>query len=177
MTKSSVQFFATPEEIFEFLKSLLNERPYHVAVCYGHPLNCVDLGIDFHLDDIKSVQYKHSGEIFISIDKLDLSARSRMEFFDKNDGVIALKIGARSQKQIVESSISFSTADSEKRKVGQKALRQIRSITQAGVTAVNRNTGEKAKISALRFTKGAREAYQAGVEIKPFAGTAMIELH
>ena len=167
MGSSSIQFHATPEElrriINEIKKSstaqavLLNSDPFYIIPWSNEPLSTENNlnGVAFVLDQWRP-------------------GNSRYEFLMKNPDALILDMGKLTDKGLEESWLSYKTNQEQAERCWKSIIKILKSQTKAGAIAFNPKTGESSVLKSHRYTQGARELTENGVEMLPAAGLTRI---
>lgn len=178
MKKISIQFHATPEELFDFLNSLRNVLEFSLGVIGWNPfsLMLVNRDVDFNFKDLTIIERKDFLRIVMSSKESLLHANSENHFYDKNPGCVTIDIGDLTVNSLKESVLSFMSSNEEEILFASKIASNLKKHTSVGAVAVNPDTGAEAKIGAHRYTQGAKYLYDCGVKMLPMAGKAYLKL-
>lgn len=171
MKKTVVQLHATPNELiafaniikeeFELNMVLMKFRPFKLEELEYLSSNNINIGDDF---------------IFFTKDKPDISAKSQLDFFDINNGVIKLRIDRLSKTELKESSLSFVSETEDEIKRARKIATKLKKLTLMGAKIIDPKTKIEYKYPKHRYTLGAKELYDKGIKIVALGGGNFLEL-
>jgi hypothetical protein len=173
MPTLSIEFHALPNELVPLVAQCVTELRIHVFGIQFPPwtvseIATEDLGRSL-LDD-RFMQY-----VFYD-GKPSLPTRSQTEFYAKHPASLTLNIGRETADSLKGSWLACGTAGEPINPKWKKIASKLRSITEAGTTAINSETGASAYYTNHRYTPEAKALSDAGVRILPFAGGAILKL-
>ena len=173
MPSISIQFHALPDELeamtfdwcqkFELKMAAQKFSPFEI-----HLIGANDLGEVF-----KDTSFRR---LAFSTNKFFGAGRNNYDFLNKNPECLTLDIGRLGTEWLEESRLSCSCSDKSVYLVWQRIARSLKKETQAGARAVNPVTKTSSVARNHRFTIGAKESFDAGVQIRPMAGSCYFEL-
>ena len=168
MTKMGVQFHGTPSEIIEFAEECAKEMSLYTVAMNSFPEFTIDL-----LDerDVVSYAYHHPiDDICFSLTEADVDVNRRWDFIKKNPDCLSLQIGKIRDGKLTESFLSAETNDPDLLKQWRRIARKLKKLTITGGWVINPLAKTKGFYKDIRYTKAAKELYEAGVIIKPSGG-------
>ena len=112
-----------------------------------------------------SANHPVSFEIAFTLDPPLLPVKGNIEFIDKNPDQLGLQIGRRTKNGLEESTLSCRTDNPAALEVWRKVADRLKNMTKAGITIVNRQSGDKRFYRSFRYTKGAEALEGNGVEM------------
>lgn len=176
MKKNVIQFHATPEELFEFIRCLRSETSFSLAIIGWKPfaLRLIGKSEDFDFSGLNNIERKTSLRIVLSNQESLVSADSEGRFYDNNPGCVTIDIGECSPAGLGESALSFIASDLDAIKFVNKVVSKLKKMTTAGVIAVNPNTGANGKIRTHRYSQGAKTLSDNGVKLLSLTGWILI---
>jgi hypothetical protein len=96
--------------------------------------------------------------------------KSRYDFVMQNPDALVLDVGRLTDLGLKQSWLSCKTDDEISLKKWKKISEIIKKNTLSGAVAVNPKTGESSPSKSHRYTIGAKEMLQSGIEMLPVAG-------
>lgn len=168
-----VQFHAAPEELLDFVRTILTDCGLHVVAIRYFPTGAVEVNVD-SLDRVfaKTSPYR---ELVFTIGAPILSAQSGMDFTDMNPSSLHLSIERIGEKGLRQSSLSARTEDATALSTWKNVAKRLKQMTRGGVIVRNPDTGASAQYRSFRYTAGARALASRGVPMLPFAGGNICE--
>ena len=169
MTKASdisIQFYATPQELLEFVRKLLQEQVAYASIVDDRPFN-LRLLDSTNIDEA----FRSSGtrRIYLTLNKPE-RCLSRKDFETNVSNPLILDVGFLDQSHLHQSWLACRVFDEGVLKVWKKVARRLKDQTEDGITATNRENGVSQFYKSFRHTEGARNLQHQGVEIIPIQG-------
>lgn len=171
MSSLNLQFHCSPDEIANFIGAATKGEVVHLVLLGGRPFNAVEVESKGLAEALTLAG--HAGlpmALYILRDPPELAATSRADFYARNPENIVVDIGTFSQLGLKQSAISTKTGDASLMKLAKKIAKEIKTGTQAGVTAVNVDTGAKVLMKTFRYSDEALNLERGGIDMLPFAG-------
>jgi len=169
MSKSSdisIQLYATPQELHEFVRRLLEEQIAYASTVENTPFNMVLLDLD-SLDAV--FDGSETRRIYLTVDKPELCF-SKEDFKAKVWNPLVLDVGHLDTTGLHQSWLACRVADDLILKVWKQVAKRLKGLTEEGITATNRENGVSQYYKSFRHTDGARKLQSHGVEIVPIQG-------
>lgn len=171
MKKTVVQLHATPNELIAFANTIKEEfgpnmvlmkfRPFKLEAIEHLSSNDMSIGDDF---------------VFFTKYKPDINAKSQLDFFYINKGVIKLIIARLSKTELKESSLSFVSETEDEIKRARRIATKLRKLTLMGAKIIDPETKIEYKYPKHRYTEGAKELYDKGIKMLATGGGNVLEL-
>jgi hypothetical protein len=161
MADISIEFYAAPDELREFLRQAVSDFGLYVTEIRFPPYQAVELD-PLRLDTPWGYTSPYQ-ELVFTIQKPNLPEKKGIEFVDKNPAMMRLLVGGRSEDGLVESWLSARTDDKPSLAVWRKIAKRLKEITTKGVMGFNPRNGVSGPISRLRYTAGAKALQCEGV--------------
>jgi len=175
MTDISIQFHALRKELSPLFVEVAKKPEFHVFAVRFPPFSIVEID-PTRLDE--AFADDSIDRLSFTMQPVDLSAvRGGMAFLEASPGALTLNIGPMTKNGLEESILSTRFDASKGPSPWAPLAKKIRSITKAGVVAVNPDTGATCTSRNHRFTKGARELELTGVPMMQLGGKIKILLH
>lgn len=178
MKKAGIQFHATHEEIAEILKALCEAKSVYACLVENRPFSVRNLNVsaDPRSLDLSDVIFNGINFIYFGEGPFVERCDSIAEFRNKNEHHTSLLVGKQGLKVLEDSFFSCLAMDEGEYRFGKNVCAFIKKYTVAGLIPVGAN-GQRGKLSKIfRYTKGAREFYSSGGELKAMVGTAHFEV-
>jgi hypothetical protein len=170
MKKTSIQFHATNEDLYELVMEIIHGC-YKVYGILDYPQFEV-IELTEKLDKTTFSKYR---VIIISKNKVTI-ANSYNEFIKLQDNYLGIRIGIDTNEELTESFIWTSSAtdiDSDWKKI----ISSFKKKMNKGAWATSLYGGKKQFYKNHLYTDRAKSAYEKGVKIRPMAGCVVYELH
>jgi hypothetical protein len=169
MTKASdisIQLYATPRELLEFVRQLLAEQIAYASTTENKPFS-VTLLDSSNLD----VAFGGPGtrRIYLTVNKPEQSF-SKDEFDAVVSNSLILDVGHIDKSGLHQSWFACRVFDERIFKIWKQVSKRLKNLTQEGITATNRDNGVSQYYKSFRHTEGARKLQEQGVEIIPVQG-------
>lgn len=167
MRKIGVQFHVTIQEIVSFLNEIVRGN---ALKCYGY--NFFSEPKVMEITTFSQEEIKKYDEVRISRTGKDLS--NSEEGLGSRDGDLVIHLGKDDGQELVESAMGVVT-EAEIDLLWEKIINRFKRKLLKGAYVVT-PSGMKKYYPNLRYSVGAKEAYEKGVIIKPIAGWNHYEL-
>ena len=170
MKKTNFQFYATHGEILDFLKEAVAAGAVHVYL--------VGLVPEYAMQEMKPGypyllgQYTYA--IFSECGRELCTREEYLAYTKSNHGDLILHIGDETEAELTESSIGAVSEDAIN-PVWVKLIGRLRKCCLKGAYVVTPQNVRK-YYPQIRYSAGAREAWQKGKTIRPAAGWNRVEL-
>lgn len=162
----SIQLYATPQELLEFVRTLLTEEIAYASTIENKPFSMTLL-------DLSNLEgaFGCSGtrRIYLTVHKTDHSF-SKDEFEANVSNPLILDVGYLDKIGLHQSWLACRVSDERISKVWKQVSKRLKNLTQEGITATNRDNGVSQYYKSFRHTEGARKLQDQGVEIIPVQG-------
>ena len=174
MADISIQFHALAEELLPFVKQCVTDFGLHVVAMRFFPFDAIEVKPD-RLDAIflESSPYRELG---FTLHEPSLPVKSNTDYYDKNPDGLRIDIQRKSDKGLRQTWLTARTDNPEALSVWKKVAKRLRKMTQAGVLAINPDTGATALSRSFRYTAGAKAMELSGVKMLPAAGGCVLKL-
>ena len=170
MKRTSVQFYATNEELYRGVMDILHNK-YKVYGVIDFPCFVVT-ELTEELDKRTFAEYR---TIIASKNDIKL-ADSYNELISLQDNNFGIRIGKETDTELFESIIwvsSVNDIDSEWKKI----ISSIKKKTNKGAWASDPYGGDSVFYKNVLYSDGAKKAYENGIKIRPIAGWTIIDFH
>jgi hypothetical protein len=165
MSSISNQFFALPNEIFQFVQKWISEFKFRLVFIQLFP--------DFRISEITDItslervtaSSKHTFCICLGLDAPNLTVDSRLKFSSENPNYLIINLSNWTEEGLQESFLSGVTEDSILLKIWQKLVRDLRKSTSTGLWIVNPVMLTKGFSKNARFTQGAYNLAKNGTKL------------
>ena len=162
----SIQLYATPQELLEFVRKLLQEQVAYASTVENKPFS-------MRLLDLTNINeaFRSSGNrrIYLTLNKPEPCLSSE-DVEAKVSNPLILDVGRLDQNRLHQSWLACRVFDEGVLKVWKKVAKQLKDLTDEGITATNRENGVSQYYKSFRHTEGARRLQDEGVEIIPIQG-------
>jgi len=167
MSSTSIQFFATVEELVTFVcRWLVDEDIFAAAVEY-QPFSATPIAPENAEECLRNEQVRR---LVFSEQLVDCAASGNNELLDRNNGSLLLDIGRIGLNGMSESCISTTNLTPCWRRI----IADVKRSTTAGMVGTNEQSGGAAKYRALRYTKSAAYLAETGTVLRPFAKSPVV---
>jgi hypothetical protein len=173
MPSTTVQFFATPEELCELAErwhakvggwaALMEFFPEFVLVVRGPQKPLVE-----SCDQLANVR-----RICFTAERPHAHYESPYDFVTKHPDCLVLDLGARTEKALNESALGFKTNDPAALSRWKAIAKDLKSQTSAGLWVTSTKASQSAFSKNLRFTDAAAVLSRAGTRLQPL-GPALV---
>lgn len=167
MPDISIQFYAAEEELSDWITRWAVRHSLHVVA------------IQFRPFIIKRVQSNEVSDVVRNseIDRVVLltapayvNCDTKAEFENKNRDDLALDVGRLTEAGLAESWLAARTEDVSALKIWRSIVKDLKSETLAGVTAINRHNGIAAYYPADRYSPAAAAMEANQIPMLPLVG-------
>lgn len=167
MADISIQFYATESEISEWLKSWLADDDLTLIAMRFQPF-CLTTVSASEIDKILRDPTMRRLMVFASV--VSLTAKGKSEFEAANGDGLVLDVGHLSKEGLSESWLACRTENVRSLEKWRQVARDLKSKTNRGITAINRQSGASAFYKSGRFSRGAAELEATGTSMIPIQG-------
>lgn len=174
MAKLSSQFYATPAELADFVRGVLRRYRVSAGLVRKHPfrIDPVEPGADLTDDAVGIADW-----VVFAVEPIEGEVTSAKALETTVPDALTLEVGRLDEHGLRQSWLRAMGDNEAAMKLWARVARDLRTITYAGVTAVDPATGVRGPASrTVRCTPGARELDARGVRILPAAGTTSLRL-
>ena len=168
MPDISVQFYATPKELFSFVKEAIDEFKLHAVAMQFRPFEARKVDQSF-LDLCFSESSKFD-RLYFTVMAPKFPIENEIDQANKNPDFLRLQIGKYKPESLEQSWLSCRTENKAVYDIWKKIANKLKKLTSQGVTSINRQTGVSAFYKSFRYTEGAKLLEQAGVIMLPPQG-------
>ena len=173
----NIQFHCLPEELAEFILTATSNEQAHFVLLGGLPFSAREISKG---DLLGTIIYaggaKSPLSLYILMTPPDLSASSRLKFYDLNPDNIVVDIGLHTAQSLKQSALSTKSVNPSTYAIAKKIAKQLRKCTYSGVTAVNIENGAMSLAASFRYTAKALALEREGIAMLPFAGGGKLVL-
>ena len=169
MTDISIQFHALPTELRQFVEEMKDLFPLHLTAERYFPSEYRQLTCLEDLDKVFSDDSPYR-RLYFTLDRPKIPNSRSVGFSKMNPEHMRLEIGQRTSEGLEQSWLTARTEDPEILSTWRKIANQLRKKTEAGVLAINRNSGASAPFPSFRCTEGALRSFVDSVEMLPPQG-------
>ncbi|MBI2424689.1 MAG: hypothetical protein HYV27_17800 [Candidatus Hydrogenedentes bacterium] len=168
MSSFSIQFHASSSELLRFATEVAQEFKLYTVASRFPPHEVIAL----EPLEIATVcgEDQPFGRIMFTMEKPVLPASDSYDFVMKNQSCLILVVGKIRKGGLEESWFTTKTDDLVAFKLWSKLARRLKKMTVCGITVVNRETGIRGFSKSHRYTQGAKDLEQGGVEMWPLQG-------
>jgi len=174
MKTIGIQFHAEPLEIINFINKLISKYDLKTILMIFRPFKLAFL----EKNDVESayLEYKDKGKIRFSLskDNFILDCKTKNEFLDKNPNIFSFDVGRLLGNNLEESFFSVKTDNENFYNISKEISKELKKLTQSGVTAINPDSGAKSYIRSNRYTIEAENLLAKGIKMLPAAGKSLI---
>jgi hypothetical protein len=168
LAKINIQFHSKPEETIKFVKECIQEfKLYVVTMRFKSEFKATFIDTT---NEIENEFHRGIRSIFFLFNKPSMPIKNERNFLTENPGSLLIEIGEQSEKGLNESCLSAMTGDAVLLKYWKKIVNKLKKTTFAGVWAVNPHTSAKSYFKAHRYTSGAKELGDNGINMLPAGG-------
>ncbi len=168
MRKTGVQFHITMKEMTLFLEEIMRENKLK---CYGYiyfPEHQI-----VEINAFSTEEIKKYNEVWISREGKDFSLSSK-DILTSRGGDLIIHLGKDDGEELSESAMGV-VAEEEIDLLWKRVINRFKRKLLKGAYVVS-PSGMKGYYPNLRYSAGAKEAYDNGIVIKPVAGWNHYEL-
>lgn len=176
MHSSCIQFHAQPEELVEFITSVLDQFTLQLVCVTLFPFSARILKREELEAAVLDSERGPNCRIVFFTHEPHLSVSTLNEFRDSNPNTITVEIGRLTESGLEESCLTYWTEDSEVYAIAKQVAASLKKRTNAGAVALNPTTGAESRLRTHRYTTGAQKLDQGGTKILPVAGTSILRL-
>lgn len=177
MKSISMQFHATPDELFKFLWEVGSELSLNIIVASLRPFKLKKISsfrdIELLATELGENRYLRT---HLLVKDADCSADTPNDFLDLNKGCTVVNMGNLSDSGLEESSFMFRSEDEQAAEVAKKIASKLKKASKAGVLAINPVNKVEVLYKSHRYTDGAKHLYDAGVKLLPLAGNSLLKI-
>lgn len=170
VSKTNLQFHAMPEDIYKFIKKLLQEKCYSVCGVILFP-DFVAKSIE---DELTIDDFTKYDMVVISTQEIQYADNYR-DFMRCQNNNLGVTIGHEVDNKLKES-IMWVFAEHEIAQAWKTIIGRFKRNLLKGAWVVNPISGEKDYYKNHRYIINAKKAYEKGMEICPIAGWNKYEL-
>jgi hypothetical protein len=174
MADISIQFHALPQELLPFVQQCVADFDLYIVAMRFFPFEAIEV----RPDDLESVFSESSPyrELGFTLHKPTIPVKSNTDYVDKNPDSLRIDIQRTSKEGLRQTWLTARTDNVEALAVWRKIGKRLKEMTQAGVIAVNPDTGATALSRTFRYTAGAKALESSGVLMLPAAGGCILKL-
>jgi hypothetical protein len=177
MHSLSTQLHALADELSKVISLATEEEDIHFVMLGGVPFSVREISRDVLCQELTRAAAEVSPpSLFLSLEKPNIEAGTRMAFYDKNPNGIIVDAGRLTEDSLKQSAVSTKTCDSLTYSLAKKIAKELKKISSSGVTAIDDTTGARHLYKSFRFTDGAKKLEMEGIRMMPFAGGARLML-
>ena len=162
MSGFSIQFYALPQEVFNFASEIQIKFQYYVVRLDRNPFNATLVAVS---NDKMSSEQMNIGTYEFYTYKPDLLCDTQNRFLDKNPNSLHLAIGTLNNNSLSESLLSTISDESASLAFAKKASSRLKKITKAGVMFKNIDSGAETLIRAYRYTEEVQKKHTDGLHL------------
>jgi hypothetical protein len=166
MAKFLTQFYATPDELAQFVTDTLEEYGVH-AIAEHSPFRTEAVTSN---NASKALSQSSVWCVIFTETPAVLPATNEGELLDKNPGSLLLNIGKLSGRSLEESTLGTMIASPTWKRINSL----LKGRTKAGMIGIQERTGGSAFYRNFRFTDGARALSEQGVALRPDAHSSIV---
>lgn len=171
MTDISVQFHASPQELYTLVREVLHDYPVElVAMKFNgfqvSPTTIEALRVRF--DDAAYERY------YFMLGSPDLAVANELEFMESNSDCLRLDVGKLTKNGLEQSWLVARTDNHEALTIWRSLTSRLKRRSKAGVTAVNAVSGAVSSIKSYRYTPGAKALEREGMPMLAPAGASLL---
>jgi hypothetical protein len=161
MPDISIQFFATPDEIYQFVQEVIENYSVFVVAMRYQPFEArkVDIG---ELGRYLSPSSDFCRWAFLTENPI-LPVKHELDFGDQNPDHLRLEVGEFDGASLKESWLSCRTGNKAAFAVWKKIAKRLKEMTFAGITATHQRTGASAEYKSQRYSIGAKQMEDRGI--------------
>jgi hypothetical protein len=167
MAGVDINFHATPDEISAWLREWMQQEHFHLVALKLNPLVAKEVS---PLEIPVVIVDKAFDRLSLILSPPDLTLKYQGDFDDKHFDQLTLYVGRLSEDGLGESWIAGDTDNADAMRVWRKIAKDLKKKTNAGVTAINRQTGASGFYRSHRYSDGAKALESQGVPMIPFQG-------
>ncbi|QDH35948.1 hypothetical protein [Porphyrobacter sp. YT40] len=167
----AIQFHAMPEEHAGLMAAALADCDLWVSTFAGDLPNFKLMG----RADKPEIPAGCLAVVFTASEP-DLDPPSIYQFASRNPDALVLEIGELTEAGLAESFLWTKSRDPDLVRRWRAAVRPLKSALLSGAIAFNSRTGLTGPMKWHRYTRAAREAYAAGIVLRPVAGRCVIQI-
>ena len=167
MAGVDINFHATPDEISAWLREWMQREQFHLVALHLNPLMAREVQ---PVDIPAMVREKAFDRLSLILSPPDLTLKYQSDFDETHFDQLALYVGRLSEDGLGESWIAGDTDNADAMRVWRRIAKDLKKMTNAGVTATNRHNGVSAFYKSHRYTEGAKTLESQGVYMIPFQG-------
>lgn len=169
MAKINFQFHAINDEVIKVIKkSVLQYNLYLVSIQLCPKFNCEIIRKE-EFNEKEDIIY-NSRMILLYNYEPNVSVKDYNDFLDKNNDSLIFEIGMQKEEELKESRISSITENKDTLKIWKDIVKRFKSTMLKGAWVVNPSNGAKEYYKNHCYTSSAKELFQKGIEILPYAG-------
>jgi len=172
MHKLTVQFYATPEDVVEFLRRAMR-MGLSVTLVTRVPFSLRNATNETDIDRDMIIA---TSQVGISVNPIDGCFNSFEAFSDTYYKCLILDIGMLKSGTLHQSILSAQTESEDDMSRWKAVAAIVKKSTTSGVWVANRNTKDCAFYRTFRYTPGALELFDNGCHIASPAGNGIVYL-
>jgi hypothetical protein len=168
MADISIQFFAMPLELLDFVRQFIRENGLYVVRITFPPYDAKQVPVDLLADIFTNVE--RPPELAFTLTSPSIPPKGSQTFCAQNPDALHLDIGSYDKKGLKESCLSARTANPAALAVWKQIAARLRRITKSGAKLANSETSDTRIRKWYRFTNGAIELHRAGTRLLSLNG-------
>lgn len=177
MPSIAIQFHALATELADYILAGTTGVPVNFVLLGGLPFSArVIAPVNLQAELITASRAKTPLSLCILPTNPDMSAKSRLQFYDLNPDNILIDIGLQSAAGLMQSRVSNVSCAPIVASLAGAIAKVLRKHSLAGVTAINVESGVKRVNKNLRYTNAAKCLQENGLPMLPFGGGAKLVL-
>ena len=165
-TDISIQFYATPSELFTFVKDMLAIGNVFAVSVVLHPFAVGEFNADSGVDLSSNAMQRR---IYFSLAPIPIT-KSKLDLEKAIQDPLVLDIGRLDCDGLWESWLACRAFDELSLTAWKKIAKDLKHRTEAGITATNRVSDLSQYYKSFRFTTGAMKLQGEGVCMVPAQG-------
>lgn len=170
VSKINLQFHAMPEDIYNFINNLLQDKRYTACGLILFPeFAAKSITDELTIDDLKKYDM-----VVISTQEIRYSDNYR-DFMRSQDNNLGITIGHQADNKLNESGM-WVFSEHEIAQVWKTIIGRFKRSLLKGAWVVNPVSGNRGFYKNIRYTVNAKKEYENGMEICPIAGWNRYEL-
>ena len=169
MKKTSIQFHATYDDLYEFALKMINNKYVVIGLAITPKFEVQTLK-----PSLKAVDFNELDMVIISKTTIQIKDEYK-EFINNQTNILGITVGKNYDNKIIES-IMWSTNNEEIDSEWKKIINNFKKHCNKGAWVVNSYNNAKIFDKSHLYTDLAKEAYNHGIKLCAFAGWNVYEL-
>ncbi len=168
MPDISIQFYALSTELIPLVEDVVREFDLSVTTIRFRPFGAV--AVEHNAIETLFKELSPRQRVAFTLGAANLPVENELDFAKKNPDYLRLDVGQQGHDGLEQSWLSARTENAVAISTWRKIAKRIETITEKGVTAINRDTGAIGVMRSFRYTTGAKDLEDHGVHMLPTVG-------